>query len=123
MLPDDNPKTKFGVMKAPLHLVPPMAIICLANAFKVGAEKYGAYNWRDKTVSKSVYYGACLRHMLAWWDGEDTDPETGNHHLDHAMACLAIIRDGESVGNINDDRPSKGMAASEMVTSQQSTHL
>ncbi len=106
--PDDNPKTQYGVLKCPLHLVPPSAKAHLAQAFKEGAEKYGPYNWRDKTVSSSVYVGACMRHLDAWWDGEETASDSGHHHLGHAMACLSILIDAQQVNNLNDDRPTPG---------------
>jgi Domain of unknown function (DUF5664) len=106
--PDNNPKTAFGVKKLPLHLVPPSAIAHLARAFSDGARKYGPYNWRDHAISSSVYYGAAMRHLTAWWDGEDINPDSGHLHLAHAMACLAMILDGDSVGKLNDDRPPWG---------------
>ena len=109
--PDNNPKTAVGVSKAPLHLVPPSATHYLALAFKDGAAKYGPYNWRDKTVSSSVYIGAVKRHIDAWWDGEDLSTDANVEHLAHAMACLAIILDAKSVGKLNDDRPTKGAAS------------
>lgn len=109
--PDNNPKTQFGAAKIPLHLVPPSAIHALANAFADGAAKYGPYNWREFAISSSVYYAACMRHLFAWWDGEDLAQDSGKSHIDHAMACLAMIKDGQSVGKLNDDRPPKGAAA------------
>lgn len=108
--PDGNPKTAQGAMKVPLHLVPPSAMHYLALAFKDGAAKYGPYNWRDKGVSASVYYGAARRHFDAWWDGEDVSPDALVHHLGHVMACCAIVLDALTVGKLNDDRPPKGAA-------------
>lgn len=104
-LPDDNPKTKFGIQKTPIDLVPPSAIRQCALAFKLGAEKYGPYNWRTKTVSSSTYMAAAMRHIMAWWDGENEDPESGASHLGHAMACMAILLDAEAQGRLNDNRP------------------
>lgn len=109
--PDDNPKTAVGVTKVPLHLVPPSASHHLALAFKDGAAKYGPYNWRDHTVSASVYVAAAKRHIDAWWDGEDLSADAKVEHLAHAMACMAIILDAASVGKLNDDRPAPGAAA------------
>lgn len=105
---DVNPKTRVGALKVPLHLVPPSATHFLALAFKAGADKYGPYNWREKKVPAMTYAGAFLRHFHAWLDGEDMDPETGNPHLAHAMACLAIVLDAESIGALIDDRPPCG---------------
>jgi hypothetical protein len=73
-----------------------------------GKAKYGPMNWREKRVTSSVYYNAAMRHLMAWWDGEDLAPDSGVHHLAHAMACLAIVLDAESVGKLNDDRPTPG---------------
>lgn len=109
--PDNNPKTAMGVTKVPLHLVPPSSTHYLALAFKDGAAKYGPYNWRDKTVSSSVYVAAAKRHIDAWWDGEEVSSDAQVHHLAHAMACLAIILDAQSVNKLNDDRPTKGAAS------------
>ena len=109
--PDDNPKTAVGAKKAPLHLVPPSAIHYLAMAFKDGARKYGPYNWRDQKVSSSVYVGAAMRHIGAWWDGENLSQDALVEHLAHVMACCAIILDAASVGMLNDDRPSRGASA------------
>lgn len=111
--PDNNPKTTYGAKKIPLEVVPPSAVHALARAFADGAKKYGPYNWRDKDISSSVYYGAALRHLQAWWDGEDVAEDSGVDHLDHCLACIAMIIDGKSVGKLNDNRPTKG-AASQM---------
>lgn len=110
-LSDDNPKTAYGDRKPPLHLVPPALTIAAAGVFKLGARKYGAYNWREKTVSSSVYVGAALRHLHAYWDGEDIDPESGESHLAHAAACLGILLDAGAIDRLNDNRPVAGAAA------------
>ena len=106
--PDGNPKTAIGAMKVPLHLVPPSATHYTALAFKDGAAKYGPYNWRQDGVSASVYYAAAMRHLSAWWDGEDVSSDALVHHLGHVMACCAIILDADSVRMLNDDRPPGG---------------
>jgi hypothetical protein len=109
--PDHNPKTAAGASKVPLHLVPPSAKHFLAQAMLAGARKYGPYNWRDASISVSVYRAAAERHWDAFWDGQDLDPETGNHHVAHAMACCGIMLDAWSIGRLIDDRPSAGAAA------------
>jgi len=106
-----NPKDQIGINKPPIHLVPAVAIIHEAMAFKDGAEKYGPYNWRGESVSASVYMAACYRHLMAWFDGEEFARDSRVHHLGHARACLAIILDAASVGKLVDDRPSAGSSA------------
>jgi hypothetical protein len=111
MYPDNNPKTAMGAKKLDLSLVPESAIICLAKAMTNGAEKYGPFNWREHKISSMVYIAALKRHVAAWVDGEDIAVDSGVHHLDHAMACIALLRDAESIGMLNDNRPPKGAAA------------
>ena len=48
---------------------------------------------------------------MAWQDGEDIDPDSGNTHLAHAMASLAILIDALESGNVVDNRPPKGAGA------------
>ena len=103
--PDNNPKSAYGIKKPPLHLIPPAAKVEHAAAMGVGAQKYGPYNWRETAVAASVYVAAAERHIDAWWDGEDLDPETLVNHLGHAMACCGILIDAIATGNLIDDRP------------------
>jgi len=103
--PDNNPKTVLGVAKPPLHAIPPVALLVLGQAMANGERKYGLTNWREKSVSSSVYYDAALRHAFAWWDGENVAPDSLVHHLGHVMACCAIVIDALHQGTLNDDRP------------------
>ncbi len=105
-----NPKQAYGDLKTPLGLVPSTAIIYMGQAFKEGARKYGPFNWRDKAVESMTYAHANLRHVFAWIDGEDIDPDSGKPHLALAMASLAIIADCIAVGTLIDTRPVKGKA-------------
>ena len=106
-----NPKDLIGLTKAPLRLVPPALVIETAPAMANGASKYGAYNWREHAVSVSVYLEALMRHVLAYWDGEEVATDSGVKHLAHASACLAIIFDAAAVGKLIDDRPLPGGAS------------
>lgn len=110
-VPDDNPKTVLGLRKPPTHAIPPVALLHLGGAMADGEAKYGLMNWRQKRVSASVYYDAAMRHLLAWWDGEDSASDSGCHHLAHVMACMSILLDAEANKTLNDDRPTPGAAA------------
>lgn len=108
--PDNNPKTVFGMAKTPMHLCPPALTKGAAEAFANGASKYGAYNWREKMISASVYYAACKRHLDDWWDRVDADdcaPDSKVHHVKHGAACLGMILDVMDSPMFNDDRPIK----------------
>jgi hypothetical protein len=108
---DNNPKTAAGIKKPPLSRVPPSALIYASLAMNNGAQKYGAYNWREKDVTASIYIDACLRHLGAWFDGEEFAEDSGVPHLAHAVASLCILIDAAENGNLIDDRPVKGPAA------------
>lgn len=102
---DSNPKDVFGSAKPPTSTVPVPVIYELGLAMLEGALKYGRHNYRVVGVRMSIYYDAAKRHLDAWWEGEDIDPESGLPHLVKAMACLAVVRDAEMLGKVTDDRP------------------
>ncbi len=106
-----NPKDLIGITKPQLWLVPSAGIIHEAMAMKNGADKYGAYNWREKKVRAVIYIDAALRHLQQDLDGEDMACDSNWHHLAHARACCGIILDALETGNLIDDRPTKGKAA------------
>lgn len=99
-----NPKAAFGKLKADLSLIPRPAMIHMAEALENGADKYGAYNWRQTDVDARIYISALLRHIFAWLDGEDDAPDSGVSHLGHVMAGCAILLDAKERGNLFDDR-------------------
>lgn len=106
--PDDNPKTVMGLAKPPFRAIPVTALVWLGKAMMDGLRKYGVLNWRDKPVTASTYYDAALRHLFAYWDGEQYASDSKVHHLGHVMACCAIIIDAEEQGTLNDDRGTPG---------------
>lgn len=108
---DANPKDALGIKKAPLRFVPWALRILAAPAMALGAHKYGPFNWRTKPVKLTVYLEAIDRHLAAFADGQDNDPESGASHLSHAAACLGIIADAQALGNLIDDRFEPGPAA------------
>lgn len=54
-----------------------------------GAQKYEPDNWKKGQDLKSL--SSCLmRHLVAFMDGEDNDPESGESHLGHVL-CNAMF--------------------------------
>lgn len=102
-----NPKDALGVRKVPLHCVPTGPLMEVGLAMMEGGRKYGTHNYRAIGVRMSTYYDATLRHLTAWWEGENIDPDSGVHHLTKAIACLFVVRDSMLMGNCEDDRPIK----------------
>lgn len=104
---ETNPKDAVGTGKVPFSTVPAAVIAEIGLAMLEGARKYGRHNYRVAGVRASVYYDALFRHLTAWWEGEDLDPDSGLPHTVKAMACLVVLRDSQMQGNWVDDRPPK----------------
>ena len=103
-----NPKDAIASGKLPLHLWPKTASIGGALALLDGMLKYGRTNWRVAGVKASVYVDALERHVTRWFEGEETDSESGLPHLWHALACLAILVDAQAANKLVDDRQYPG---------------
>ncbi len=95
--------TKNDFEKPTIELIPPCSIFAAARAFKYGADKYDANNWR-KGLRHSRLFGALQRHLWSYWGGEDMDEESGLHHLDHAMACMCMLVENAYTREDLDDR-------------------
>jgi hypothetical protein len=78
-----------------------------AKVLQHGADKYGARNYRDTKINATTYVSAIMRHLLAWNDGEDLDPESGLSHIAHVAACCDILLDTAACGMLTDDRSKK----------------
>lgn len=108
-----NPKDAVGVGKIPMSCVPSLPMQEVGVAMYEGARKYGRHNWRASGTRASVYYDAAMRHLMAWWEGENLDPDSGLPHITKAMATLLVLRDAQMFGGQTDqetyidDRPPK----------------
>lgn len=119
--PAENPKTKAGAAKpALISVIPTASLLHLGEVMKLGATKYGPFNWRETPVPAETYMDAAMRHLLSWQDGEDEDPESGMSHLAHVMACMAIIIDAKENNMLDDNRPKAGRAG-QMIANFQET--
>ncbi len=103
---EPNPKDLIGVKKPPtLSVIPTTALFHMGLAMQNGAEKYGAFNWRQHPVKASIYVDAIMRHLAAWFDSEEEAEDSGVHHLGHVAACCAILMDAQAMNALLDDRP------------------
>lgn len=102
---DGNPKDAVGIRKAPFSTLPQNVVAEVGVAMLEGALKYGRHNYRAEGVRASVYFDASMRHLTAWWEGQDVDPDSGMSHLVKAIASLVVLRDAFSQRFVNDDRP------------------
>lgn len=105
MLKATNPKDAIGIRKAPMSTVPAAVLAEVGVAMLEGACKYGRSNFRIAGVRASVYYDATMRHLMSWWEGEDTDPDSGMSHVTKAITSLVVLRDAMIQGMCTDDRP------------------
>ena len=78
---------KFDTNKPRMSLLPKGALNAVIRVLEFGATKYQENNWKHVPEAKTRYYDAMQRHIEAWWSGEQKDPETGEHHLAHAICC------------------------------------
>lgn len=108
-----NPKDAIGSHKLPLHLWPAEATALGCLSMLEGDEKYGRNNMiAGDGVICSIYVDAAMRHLQAFFSGEDfapdvVDPETGEPLMDHlgsVLACAAILVKARAHGKLIDDR-------------------
>ena len=90
-------------------LLPIDSVEEILKVLEFGKRKYAAWNWASNGGFKySRLFGSLLRHIFAWWRGEDKDPETGLSHLAHAgcniLFLLYYIKHRDTKYQNNDDR-------------------
>jgi hypothetical protein len=98
-----EPGKKYDHGKPRYDLLPPDVLADVVKIFTDGAEKYGERNW-EAGMSWSRPFAAAMRHLWAFWDRQNIDPESGSPHLAHAIVNLIFLMayQGRDVGT--DDR-------------------
>lgn len=96
---------KVSMSIVPLHL-----LAGTARIFMGGTMKYAKFNW-----AKGMDWSTCVdcihRHMNKWWYmGEENDPESGEHHIDHMICNLLMLRHYIISYKEGDDRPETDVA-------------
>lgn len=95
--------TKYDTDKPRMSLLDPYVLSEVAKVLTFGAKKYEPHNWR-KGFCYSRLTDAVLRHVNAFNDGEDFDPESGLSHLAHAMCGLMFLLKNTQTHPELDDR-------------------
>ena len=85
-----NEGTKYDQGKPAMGLLAPEMLFGVSEILQYGAEKYAARNW-EKGISYTRVFGGLMRHLWAWWGGEQLDPETKKSHLWHAGCGLMFL--------------------------------
>ena len=94
---------KFDGGKLEYGLLPPLALKATVDVLTVGAQKYERDNWKKVPDSKRRYFDAMQRHIWAWKEGEQNDPETNRHHLAHALCCLMFLYEHDILYSVDEN--------------------
>ena len=95
---------RYNDGKADLSLIPLSTLEDEARVWMYGEKKYKRFNWM-KGMAWSIPMACALRHLAAWQNGEDLDPESGQPHLAHAMCNLRMLTLYARTYPEGDDRP------------------
>lgn len=82
---------KFDTGKPDYTLLPWNAVEDVVRVLDFGAKKYARDNWKHVADHKNRYLAAAFRHLAAYTQGQETDPETGLSHLAHASCCILFL--------------------------------
>ncbi len=105
-----DPKTGGAKGKKPeaYALIPAAPLAEVARVYGMGAEKYEPWNWA-KGYAWSLSLSALQRHIEAFRQRVDRDPESGLHHLSHAVFhCLALMEFSRLKLGTDDRQPIPG---------------
>ena len=72
--------TKFDTNKPRPSLAPMEPLLEVMELYTKGSKKYGERHW-ELGMKWSRIFDALMRHAMKWWNGEELDPEDGQHHL------------------------------------------
>ncbi len=95
---------RYNQGKVDYSLIPISTLEDEARVWMYGEGKYKRFNWM-KGMQWSIPLACALRHLAAWQDGEDIDPESGQPHLAHAMCNLRMLTLYSRTYPEGDDRP------------------
>lgn len=81
---DDEQKLRYDLLS-------PIALEELVKVYTQGAEVYGDRNW-EQGIKYSRIFAAIMRHLWAWYTGENLDKKSGLNHCAHAAwGCFTLI--------------------------------
>lgn len=101
-----NKGRKNDQNKLRYDLIPPQALEEIVKVYTMGAQKYEARNW-ENGIAWSRIYSAMMRHLQAWFAGEDLDQDNGQHHISSVgWGALALLHYAKFNPEF-DDRPKR----------------
>jgi hypothetical protein len=81
---------KYDAEKPGMDMLDTYFLQEMARVLDFGAKKYARNNWRSG-IQFSRTIAAILRHVTAFNNGEDFDPETGISHIAHAAVNCQFL--------------------------------
>ena len=103
-----EPGSKYDGQKPRWDLVQFDVLEDFVKVLTFGAEKYAPDNWKLVKPLRARYLAAAFRHLVAYANGELTDPESGLPHLAHAECCLHFLgwndKHGKEVSHVEANR-------------------
>lgn len=97
---------RFNEGKLKWSLVSWKALEPMVKVLMFGAKKYAAFNWQ-KGLSYTEVCESLLRHVHAFLEGEDNDPESKIEHVGHIL-CNAMFLSYMFLFKKNKDDRNKG---------------
>jgi len=82
---------KYDDEKLRWDLLPYEIMEEVVKVLTFGAQKYKINNWKKVECGKMRYFAAAMRHLVAWYKGEENDSETGLNHLAHAICSIIFV--------------------------------
>lgn len=95
----DNGKPDYSLLTRPM-------LESMIGALMHGERKYQRGNFKQGFTNTRLV-AAAMRHLMAYLDGEDLDPESGVSHLGHAQAAIGMLLDNQATGTSTDGRYGK----------------
>ncbi len=95
---------KYDTGKNRYDLVPPEVLEQVVQIWTYGAVKYTDRNW-EKGLAWGRLFSAAMRHLWAFWRGEDVDAESKMPHLAHAACNCMMLLHYKTHRREFDDRP------------------
>lgn len=81
---------RYNQGKVQVREVDPSFILGLGEVLTASRQKYDEFNWA-KPTKITTPYESMMRHIMAFQQGEDIDPDDGLHHLLKAATNIMFM--------------------------------